>query len=129
MFLASYLFFLTLIKFIRKMTKKTKRDYWNQIIISFVFLMISIVILYLDLSLIFLIMVFPLTALSLYFTFRAVKIFRTLEDKNLYPQKLNFLNSWAKYSLDKKRFKYFFIIFFSIGILIGYLAATYCMDI
>ena len=111
------------------MTKKTKRDYWNQIINSFVFLMISKVILYIDLSLIFLIMVFPLTALSLYFTFRAVKIFRTLEDKNLYPQKLNFLNRWAKYSLDKKRFKYFFIIFFSIGILIGYLAATYCMDI
>ena len=97
----------------------TKKDYWVQILIAYVFLAIGIVIIiffkeYSLLALLFL-------GFSFLWIFKAVKVFRSLKDKNVYPKKFILLNRWARWSLNPKRFWYVFLISFLIGAIIGIL--------
>ena len=66
---------------------------------------------------------FPFLGLAMVWIFKAVKIFRSLKDKNVYPKKFIFLNRWAQWSLDSKRFKYVFLISILIGVIIAILIA------
>jgi len=97
----------------------TKKDYWIQILIAYIFLAIGIVIIiffkeYSLLALLFL-------SFSLLWIFKAVRVFRSLKDKNVYPKKFVLLNRWAKWSLNPKRFGYVFLISLLFGAIIGIL--------
>ena len=101
----------------------TKKDYWIQILIAYIFLVIGIVIIkffkeYSLLALLFL-------GLTLLWIIKAVKVFRSLKDKNVYPKKFIQLNHWAKWSLDPKRFRYVFLISLLLGAIIGILIVLY----
>ena len=100
----------------------TKKDYWIQILIAYVFLAIGIVIIifFKDYSLLALLFM----GFSLLWIFKAVKVFRSLKDKNVYPKKFILLNRWVKWSLDPKRFWYVFLISLLFGALIGILMVT-----
>ena len=101
----------------------TKKDYWFQILIAYVFLAIGLVIVSQFLGNAYSFFGFPFLALAMVWIFKAVKIFRSLKDKNVYPKKFIFLNRWAQWSLDSKRFKYVFLISILIGVIIGILIA------
>ena len=100
----------------------TKKDYWIQILIAYVFLAIGIVIIifFKDYSLLALLFL----GFSLLWIFKAVKVFRSLKDKNVYPKKFILLNRWVKWSLDPKRFWYVFLISLLFGAFIGILMVT-----
>lgn len=100
----------------------TKKDYWIQILIAYIFLAIGIVIIifFKDYSLLALLFM----GFSLLWIFKAVKVFRSLKDKNIYPKKFVLLNRWVKWSLDPKRFWYVFLISLLFGALIGILMVT-----
>lgn len=97
----------------------TKKDYWIQILIAYMFLAIGLVIIsqFKDYNL----LAIPFLGLAMVWVFKAVKIFRSLKDKNVYPKKFIFLNRWAQWSLDSKRFKYVFLISILVGGIIGFL--------
>ena len=101
----------------------TKKDYWIQILIAYVFLAIGLVIVSQFLGKVYSLFAFPFLGLAMVWIFKAVKIFRSLKDKNVYPKKLIFLNRWAQWSLASKRFKYVFLISILIGGIIGFLIA------
>ena len=101
----------------------TKKDYWIQILIAYIFLAIGIVIIkfFKDFSLLGLLFL----GFSLLWIIKAVKVFRSLKDKNVYPKKFIQLNHWAKWSLDPKRFRYVFLISLLLGAIIGILIVLY----
>lgn len=101
----------------------TKKDYWIQILIAYVFLAIGLVIISQFLGKAYSLFAFPFLGLAMVWIFKAVKIFRSLKDKNVYPKKFIFLNRWAQWSLASKRFKYVFLISIFIGGIIGFLIA------
>ena len=96
----------------------TKKDYWIQLLIVYLFLTIAFVILFQFKG--YHLFAIPFIGLAMVWIFKAVKIFRSLDDKNIYPKKLHFLNLWAQWSLDAKRFKYVFLISILLGAVIGY---------
>ena len=100
----------------------TKKDYWIQILLAYIFLAIGIVIIifFKDYSLLALLFM----GFSLLWIFKAVKVFRSLKDKNIYPKKFVLLNRWVKWSLDPKRFWYVFLISLLFGAVIGILMVT-----
>ncbi len=102
----------------------TKKDYWTQILIAYLFLAIGLVIVSQFLGKGYSLFAFPFLGLAMVWIFKAVKIFRSLEDKNVYPKKFTFLNRWAQWSLDSKRFKYVFLISILIGGIIGFLITS-----
>ena len=97
----------------------TKKDYWIQILIAYIFLTIGIGIgiFFKEYSLLALLFL----GFSLLWIFKAVRVFRSLKDKNVYPKKFVLLNRWAKWSLDPKRFWYVFLISLLFGAIIGIL--------
>ena len=100
----------------------TKKDYWIQILLAYIFLAIGIVIIifFKDYSLLALLFM----GFSLLWIFKAVKVFRLLKDKNVYPKKFILLNRWVTWSLDPKRFWYVFLISLLFGAVIGILMVT-----
>ena len=102
---------------------RTKKDYWIQLLMVYVFLTIAFVILFQFKG--YHLFAIPFIGLAFLWIFKAVKIFRSLDDKNIYPKKLNFLNLFAKWSLEAKRFKYVFLISILFGAVIGYFLVLY----
>ena len=103
---------------------RSKKDYWIQILIAYVFLAIGLVILSQFKG--YHLFAIPFLGFAMVCIFKAVKIFRSLKDKNVYPKNFIFLNRWVQWSLDPKRFKYVFLISIFVGGIIGILVALYC---
>lgn len=104
---------------------KTKKDYWITILIAYLFIFSGIVLLLITQEnenphLLFLFIVILLEVIGLVVTGRALKIYRTLEDKSIYPKQLDFLNKLAsKLYSDKKTSNKVVIIALIFGGLMG----------
>ena len=110
---------------------KTKRDFWRLIGLSYLQIFSGIILLYIieentPFEIYLLIGVIVLEVSGLITIVKALKIFRSLEDKSVYPKQFDFLNRIAiKLYSDKKKSNMVVGIAISVGILIGILGALY----
>ena len=110
---------------------KTKRDFWRLIGLSYLLIFSGIILLYIiekntPFEIYLLIGVIILEVSGLITIVKALKIFRSLEDKSVYPKQLDFLNRIAvKLHSDRKKSNIVVGTAIIFGILIGILGALY----
>ena len=110
---------------------KTKRDFWRLIGLSYLLIFSGIILLYIieentPFEIYLLIGVIVLEVSGLITIVKALKIFRSLEDKSVYPKQLDFLNRIAvKLHSDRKKSNLAVGTAIIVGILIGILGALY----
>ena len=110
---------------------KTKRDFWRLIGLSYLLIFSGIILLYIteentpfQIYLLIGVIVFEVSGLIT--IVKALKIFRSLEDKSIYPKQLDFLNRIAvKSHSDRKKSNIVVGTAIIVGILIGILGALY----
>ena len=104
---------------------KTKKDFWKTAFSAYVLIFSGIILLFITdennpFELYFLIGVIVIEVLGLIVIGRALRIYRSLEDKSIYPKKLDFLNKLAmKLYSDKKTSNKVITIAILIGASIG----------
>ncbi len=108
---------------------KTKKDFWKTIIYAYVAIFSGIIILLASpgdskTEIYYLLAIILLEVLGLIIIQKALKIYRSLDDKSVYPKQLDFLNRLAsKLYSDKKTSNVVMIIALliggSIGLIIG----------
>ena len=104
---------------------KTKKDFWKTAFSAYVLIFSGIILLFITdennpFELYFLIGVIVIEVLGLIVIGRALRIYRSLEDKSIYPKKLDFLNKLAiKLYSDKKTSDKVITIAILIGASIG----------
>jgi hypothetical protein len=110
---------------------KTKKDFWRLIGISYLLIFSGILLLYFteensELEIYQLVAVILLEITGLIVIRKALKVFRSLEDKSVYPKQLDFLNKIAvKLYSEKKKSNLVFGIAIFVGVLIGVLSVLY----
>ena len=86
---------------------KTKKDFWRLIVLSYLLIFSGIFLLYIaedtQFEIYFLIGVMFLEVSGIIVIWKALRVFRSLKDKSVYPKQLDFLNKIAvKLYSDKK---------------------------
>ena len=110
---------------------KTKKDFWKTIISAYILIFFGIFILFVvskdnPFEIYLLLGVIVIEVLGVIVIVRALKIYRSLEDKSIYPKQLGFLNRLAiKLYSDKKTSNKVVIIALMIGALIGAIIGFY----
>ena len=110
---------------------KTKRDFWRLIGLSYFLIFSGIILLYIikentPFEIYLLIGVIVLEVSGLITIVKALKIFRSLEDKSVYPKQFDFLNRMAvKLLSDRKKSNIVVVTAIIVGLLIGILVALY----
>lgn len=109
---------------------KTKKDYWRTILYAYILIILGILLLFFKIETLpiipQMIAVIVLGLLGVYILFKAIKIYQVLDDKNIYPSQLDFLNKMAfKFYGDKKRARTTLIIAIIVGIILGVFLAPY----
>ena len=102
---------------------KTKKDFWKTVLIAYLLIFSGVIIL---------LITDENNPFEIYFLLgvivigRALKIYRSLEDKSIYPKKLDFLNKLAmKLYSDKKTSDKVITIAILIGATIGFVIGFY----
>lgn len=104
---------------------KTKKEFWMTMLLSYVLIFAGIIMLYVTwenkkTEIYVLLAVMVVEILGLITIGRALKIFRGLEDKSVYPKQLDFLNRIAaKLYSDKKTSNIVIAIAITVGAAIG----------
>ena len=104
---------------------KTKKDFWKTILSAYLLIFLGVLILLIvdennPFEIYFLVGVIFIEILGLIVIMRALRIYRSLEDKSIYPKKLDFLNKLAmKLYSDKKTSNKVITIAILIGASIG----------
>ena len=110
---------------------KTKKGFWRLIGLSYLLIFSGIILLYIikkntPFEIYLLIGVIVLEVSGLITIVKALKIFRSLEDKSVYPKQFDFLNRIAvKLYSDRKKSNIAVGTAIIVGILIGILGALY----
>ena len=110
---------------------KTKKDFWKTVLSAYLLVFSGIIILLITdeknpFEIYFLVGVIVIEVLGLIVILRALRIYRSLEDKSIYPKKLDFLNKLAmKLYSDKKTSNKVITIAILIGAFIGFLVSIY----
>lgn len=105
----------------------TKKDFWRMMLLAYVLIFSGVIVLFItegkeSTNIYPLISVIVLEIIGLITIGRALKIYRTLEDKAVYPKQLDFLNKLAvKLYSDKKRSNLVMTIAIIIGLILGVL--------
>ena len=106
---------------------KTKKDFWRTMISAYSLIFFGILILYIvdddnPFKIYFLLGAIVIEVSSIGVIVKALKIYRSLEDKSIYPKQLDFLNRLAiKLYSDKKTSNKVISIALIFGALIGVL--------
>ena len=106
---------------------KTKKDFWKTIISAYILIFFGLFILFVvskdnPFEIYLLLGVIVIEVLGIIVIVRALKIYRSLEDKSIYPKQLGFLNRLAiKLYSDKKTSNKVISIALIFGALIGVL--------
>ena len=104
---------------------KTKKDFWMTMLLSYVLIFAGIIMLYVtwenkETEIYILLAIIVVEILGLITIGRALKIFRGLEDKSVYPKQLDFLNRIAaKLYSDKKTSNTVMAIAITVGAVVG----------
>ena len=104
---------------------KTKKDFWGTVLLAYLMIFSGAIVLFMNLEdktneIYILVGVIVLEALGLFTILRALKIYRALEDKSVYPKQLDFLNRWAsKLYSDEKTSNKVILIATLVGAVIG----------
>ncbi len=104
---------------------KTKKDFWMTVVLAYILILSGIIMLYFiwdnkETELYVLLAIIVVEILGLITIGRALKIFRELEDKAVYPKQLDFLNRMAaKLYSDKKTSNTVMAIAITVGAVIG----------
>ena len=110
---------------------KTKKDFWRLIGLSYFFIISGILLLYFteensEFEIYQLVGVIILEITGLIVIGKALQVFRSLEDKSVYPKQLDFLNKIAvKLYSEKKKSNLVFGIAIFVGVLIGAISVLY----
>ena len=110
---------------------KTKKDFWKTVIYAYVAIISGVIILLASPSdskskIYFLLAVIILEVLGIIIIQKALKIYRSLDDKSIYPKQLDFLNRFAsKLYSDKKTSNIVMIVALIIGGFIGVIIGLY----
>mgnify|MGYP001231989260 FL=1 len=110
---------------------KTKKDFWKTVIYAYVAIISGVIILLASPSdskakIYFLLAVIILEVLGIIIIQKALKIYRSLDDKSIYPKQLDFLNRLAsKLYSDKKTSNIVMIVALLIGGFIGAIIGVY----
>ena len=110
---------------------KTKKDFWKTVIYAYVAIISGVIILLASPSdskskIYFLLAVIILEVLGIIIIQKALKIYRSLDDKSIYPKQLDFLNRLAsKLYSDKKTSNIVLIVALIIGGFIGVIIGLY----
>ena len=110
---------------------KTKKDFWETVIYAYVAIISGVIILLASPSnskskIYFLLAVIILEVLGIIIIQKALKIYRSLDDKSIYPKQLDFLNRLAsKLYSDKKTSNIVMIVALLIGGFIGVIIGLY----
>ena len=110
---------------------KTKKDFWKTVIYAYVAIISGVIILLASPSdskakIYFLLAVIILEVLGIIIIQKALKIYRSLDDKSIYPKQLDFLNRLAsKLYSDKKTSNIVMIVSLLIGGFIGAIIGLY----
>jgi hypothetical protein len=110
---------------------KTKKDFWKTIIYAYLAIFSGIIILLASpgdskTQIYFLLAVILLEVLGIIIIQKALKIYRSLDDKSIYPKQLDFLNRLAtKLYSDKKTSNIVMIVALLIGGFIGVIIGLY----
>ena len=110
---------------------KTKKDFWKTVIYAYVAIISGVIILLASPSdskskIYFLLAVIILEVLGIIIIQKALKIYRSLDDKSIYPKQLDFLNRLAsKLYSDKKTSNIVMIVSLLIGVFIGVIIGLY----
>ena len=110
---------------------KTKKDFWKTVIYAYVAIISGVIILLAIPSdskakIYFLLAVIILEVLGIIIIQKALKIYRSLDDKSIYPKQLDFLNRLAsKLYSDKKTSNIVMIVSLLIGGFIGAIIGVY----
>ena len=110
---------------------KTKKDFWKTVIYAYVAIISGVIILLSSPSdskskIYFLLAVIILEVLGIIIIQKALKIYRSLDDKSIYPKQLDFLNRLAsKLYSDKKTSNIVMIVALIIGGFIGVIIGLY----
>lgn len=110
---------------------KTKKDFWETVIYAYVAIISGVIILLASPSdskskIYFLLAVIILEVLGIIIIQKALKIYRSLDDKSIYPKQLDFLNRLAsKLYSDKKTSNIVMIVSLLIGGFIGVIIGLY----
>ena len=110
---------------------KTKKDFWKTVIYAYVAIISGVIILLASPSdskskIYFLLAVIILEVLGIIIIQKALKIYRSLDDKSIYPKQLDFLNRLAsKLYSDKKTSNIVMIVALLIGGFIGAIIGIY----
>ena len=106
---------------------KTKKDFWRTMISAYLLIFLGILILFIvdddnPFEIYILLGAIVIEVSSIVVIVRALKIYRSLEDKSIYPKQLDFLNRLAiKLYSDKKTSNKVISIALIFGALIGVL--------
>ena len=106
---------------------KTKKDFWRTMIGAYLLIFLGILILFIvdednPFEIYFLLGAIVTEVSSIFIILRALRIYRSLEDKSIYPKQLDFLNRLAiKLYSDKKTSNKVISIALIFGALIGVL--------
>ena len=110
---------------------KTKKDFWKTVIYAYVAIISGVIILLASPSdskskIYFLLAVIILEVLGIIIIQKALKIYRSLDDKSIYPKQLDFLNRLtSKLYSDKKTSNIVMIVALLIGGFIGVIIGLY----
>ena len=110
---------------------KTKKDFWKTIIYAYVAIISGVIILLASPSdskskIYFLLAVIILEVLGIIIIQKALKIYRSLDDKSIYPKQLDFLNRLAsKLYSDKKTSNIVMFVALIIGGFVGVIIGLY----
>ena len=110
---------------------KTKRDFWRLIGLSYLLIFSGIILLYIieentQFEIYLSIGVMVLEVSGIITIVKAQKIFRSLDDKSIYPKQFDFLNRMAvKLHSDRKKSNIVIVIAIIVGILMGIFSVLY----
>ena len=110
---------------------KTKKDFWRTIVIAYILILLGISILFFvdrdnPFEIYLLLGTIVIEVLAIIIIVRALRIYRSLEDKSIYPKQLDFLNRLAiKLYSDKKTSNIVILIALIVGGIIGVLVSVF----
>jgi len=110
---------------------KTKKDFWRTIVIAYILILLGISILFFvdrdnPFEIYLLLGTIVIEVLAIIIIVRALRIYRSLEDKSVYPKQLDFLNRLAiKLYSDKKTSNIVMLIAGIVGGIIGVLVGVF----
>tara|TARA_Y100000389_G_C17266024_1_gene415486 strand:+ start:134 stop:469 length:336 start_codon:yes stop_codon:yes gene_type:complete len=109
---------------------KTKKDFWRKIVSAYILILLGIFILFFmdrdnPFEIHLLLGAIVIEVLALNIIVRALRIYRSLEDKSIYPKQLDFLNSLAIKLYSEKTSNIVMLIAVIVGGIIGVLVGVF----